>query len=213
MFPFDQYYFLLHAYDVLGRHLYGTDWTGQELMEARLDAPEVVEQQRAPFERRIAEVNARHDEIRAAIRREIKEELVTALRQESEALFVERAQLQGGLHRLPIPNEDYRRSHVAHRRAEKTQAFLIEALESDAIRAQAGMGIMIHWSAWSKTPGFRCYLPLSLVVMPRSVSGLRRATVLIRRQEFDTWLQCVPTVGAEPLGAAGPRSSMPSLAD
>ncbi len=51
MFPFDQYYFLLHAYDVLGRHLYGPDWTGQELKETPLDAPEIVEQMRAPLEK------------------------------------------------------------------------------------------------------------------------------------------------------------------
>jgi hypothetical protein len=142
MFPFDRYYFLLHAYDVLGRHLYGTDWTGQELMAARLDAPEVIEQKRAPFESRIAAVNARDDEIRAAVGRETKEELVAALRQESEALFVERVQLQRTLYRLPTPNDDYRRSYVAYERAEKTKAVLTEALESEAIRAQAGTGMM-----------------------------------------------------------------------
>jgi hypothetical protein len=160
-------------------------------MEPRLDAPEVIGQGRAPFEHRIAAVNARDDEIRAAIGRETKEKLVAALRLESEALFAERAQLQATLHRMPIPRDDYRRSYGAYERAEKTKAVLAEALESEAIRAQAGTGMMIEWPTWSRTPGFRWYLPLSLVVMPRSVSGLRRATILIRKQEFDTWVQSV----------------------
>lgn len=192
MSSLDQCYFLLHAYDLLGEHLYGKDWTAQELKQPRLEPPAATEEQRAPFETQIAQINARDDEIGAALKRETKDEFVAALMRERKELFAARAQLQATLHSLPTPNEDYRRSYAAYERAEKTTAVLMEALENRAIQAIAATGLVIDWPTWSATPGFRCYLPLSLVVMPRSISGIRRAAVLIRQQEFNAWLQDVP---------------------
>ena len=78
-----------------------TDWTGQELKETLLDPPENVERKRAPLEKRIAEVNARSDELRAEIGRETKTDLMRALRNEAAALFRERAELQAALYRVP----------------------------------------------------------------------------------------------------------------
>ena len=175
MLPLDQYHFLLQAYDRLGRHLYGAEWTGQEILQPRLDPPEDVQVQREPLERQIGEVNAREDKIRAIISVTTDETLIAALEHEKGDQFSKRAQLQKDLRQLPKPDENYRRCYDAYARAEKAKAILFDALTSEAIKAQASLGMLIDWPGWGRMRGFRYDLDLSLVILPRTISGKRRA--------------------------------------
>ena len=96
------------------------------------------------------------------------------LNEERAALFAERAKLQQVLRRVPAPNDDYQRSHDAYARSEKAKAMLLDALNSGAVKAQAGLGMLIDRTYRSPSQRSRCYLNLSLIILPDTFSSRRR---------------------------------------
>ena len=206
MIALDQYYYLLQAYDALGRRLFGREWTGQDLLQPRIDPPEILAERRAPLEQKLKAIDARDDEGAAAMQRLMSEEERDRLKEEKAALFAERAELQQDLGRLPALNDDYRRSYDAYARSEKAKAMLFGALNSGSVKAQAGLGMLIDWPYWSRARRFRCDLDLSLVILPHTFSSRRRDSVLIRKDHFDAWLKTVTPLSPELIAQLEPEA-------
>jgi hypothetical protein len=187
MLPLENYYFLLHAFDVLGRRLF-SGWTGDEIVQRFIEPPEAVAAAREPYENRIAAIYAEYDERNAAIGRITAGDEIAAHRKAMAQLLEERNDCQQKLSPMPQLNDDYYRDRAAYERRTVAETRFFEALESGAIRAQLGHGPYIEWATWSRERGFKCYLGLSLVVA-LGRCAMRRGTALIRRVEFDKWLE------------------------
>ena len=189
MLPLENYYFLLHAFDVLGRRLYPTDWTGDEFDQRDMEAPGEVAAKLKPVDEKLAEIDAELEANAAAIRRETGEAEMASLQQKRVELFANRTAALDERRPLQKLDDTYSRDYAAYQRRIKTEEALFGALESGKIRAQYGRSLLLDWASWSHEPGFKCYLELSLLKAPHRRSGLSRAAVLIRREEFDQWLQ------------------------
>ena len=88
----DSYYFILHAYDKLGRRLYGRDWTGQEVWLGDLESPESLEQLRKPHEDALVKLDQRQDELEAKLAATVSQRAIDTINSELENLFRERAE-------------------------------------------------------------------------------------------------------------------------
>jgi hypothetical protein len=188
MLPLEDYYFLLHAFDRLGRRLF-PQWRGDEIAQRCIDPPEVVAAAREPHETRIKEIYAEHDKLEA-INAKITDEAKTAAnKQTMKGLLEERTGLMERLLPMAQLNEAYHRERANYERRVKTEQLFFGALKSGALRAQLLAGPYVDWPAWSREHGFKCYLALSLVVVPRRQLAMRRGTALIRRTEFEAWLR------------------------
>ena len=188
MLPLEEYYFLLHAFDRLGRRLYPSEWTGDEFEQSPMNSPEVIAARREPIEKGLSEIGLEIDAARAAIARTTDEAEIAAHKERLPQLFEERSDLQ-----IVCADVDSTTTITASLRPIKGELRPRQCCSArskpENIHAQYGRGLMIDWAAWSRERGFKCYLALSLVAAPRLRSGMRRATVLIRRDEFEKWLQ------------------------
>jgi hypothetical protein len=188
MLPFEDYYFLLHAFDRIGRRLY-PEWTGDEFDQRSIPSPEVIASEREPLEKRLPEIGAELDAVAAEIRGSLKESEIAEYKGREAQLFEERNSILDRLrHTWRLDDESYRREFAAYERQLKTKEVLFAALEARQIQVQLGRSLIVDWPAWRIEPGFRCNLALSLVRVPRFRSSMRRSTALIRRDEFDKWL-------------------------
>jgi hypothetical protein len=188
MLPLEDYYSLLHAFDVIGRRLY-PEWTGDEFDQRPVPSPTVIASEREPLEKRLLEIETELDTVAADIRRSLKESEIAEYKKQEAQLFVERNSILDRLrHTWRLDDESYRREFAAHERKLRAKEVLFAALEARQIQVQLGRSLIVDWPAWRIEPGFRCYLPLSLVRVSRFRSSMRRGTALIRRDEFDKWL-------------------------
>jgi hypothetical protein len=187
MLPLEEYYFLLHAFDRLGRHLF-EEWSGDELAQRPTCPLRFIAATRDPLDKHIADIHARWDELDGENRRILDGDKIEKNSVAMAALLEERNALQQRLLSFPQVNDDYRRDRGAFERQRIAKTLLLGALQSGVIRAQFGTGLIIDWATWEHYPGFRCSLELSLVMAPRVLSQQRRGTALIRRVEFDAWL-------------------------
>ncbi|MRG73928.1 hypothetical protein GH722_19390 [Alphaproteobacteria bacterium HT1-32] len=94
MINFDDYYFLLHAYDVLGRHLYGDGWDGTEYKQDSVPSPSEVDEKRKPHIESIQLIEPRLNEIAKAISKEVRAEAIHKLKTEEADLLARRGQHQ-----------------------------------------------------------------------------------------------------------------------
>lgn len=53
----DRNYFFFQAYELLGRHLFGSTWTGYEIQETKMESPEAIEALLMPLEAEIAKLD------------------------------------------------------------------------------------------------------------------------------------------------------------
>lgn len=205
MLPIESYYFLLHAFDVLGRRLFGEEWTRQEYRQAPLPSPEEVTAERAPLEQRIAELDARQEEIEQDIGRSLSAGQLDSLKGDKAALITERTACRERLSHLYRIDDRYRHEYETFTRRRETEKRLFGALASGQLAASYGGLCNLDWEGWSRERGFKVYLETSLVVAPRLRGGARRASVLIPRDAFDEWLKTVLPITAGAIATLSPE--------
>tara|TARA_R110002012_G_scaffold240677_1_gene414887 strand:+ start:232 stop:1038 length:807 start_codon:yes stop_codon:yes gene_type:complete len=191
------YFFLEETFDMLGRRLYGSEWTGNELIAVTVESPQAIEEKAAPLVQAIADANAEivaaQDEIASTVDA-AKVETLTARITDLEN---RRGQLHSEQNDLPLLTESYTTSYELFERHRVTEEHLIGALASGAMRAWAmrgDNGTGIHARFWRGEKGFAYYLDLSLVVLPLTEYGKRRGTAKIRITDFNAWLESVTPI-------------------
>lgn len=187
----EHYHFLLDAYDRLGKHLFGPEWSGQEIQLSPVPPPEKLEESRRPLENKIAAFDARLAELANDRKRLLSESALVENMRKDATLIEERAGLLSQLSQMPEPDESYRNRYAAFRRRVVSEQRLVDALKHGALNAVMLGGFMVPDRLWHGAHGFKYYLDLSLVVMPRTESGRRRATLLVPKDQFESWLQGV----------------------
>lgn len=198
----DHFYLLLHAFDKLGRHIYGGQWHGDEAWAPQRKSPEEVSADRQPIDDELFGIAERQSVITARIAKTIDGAEITSLEEERAALYDRRGELHNSLHELPEPRDsDLARYH----RRMRTETTLRQGLADGEISAQFGPDLMIEWRTWSKLPGFKLIIPFSLAYVPKTCSSERRNFVAFERLAFDKWLETItPNVGAgQPLTPEG----------
>lgn len=202
---FDLHCVLREAYDRLGHHLFGDQWTGYEIDEDRLAPPEEIEAKRAPIEAQLLKID---NDLKSAAElsgRLVKSDDMARADEKSKALSAEREslfrQLRDGIH---DPNDSYRTRYAAYQRRAKTEALLIEALGKEKIEGIYGSNMILPGYVWRGERCFRYYLDCSIAVVPRHVSAIRRGTVFVKKSSFANWLK---SVAPETYAVAARRST------
>lgn len=188
---FDSHLYLLHAFDLLGRRLHGARWNGQEYRAAKRQPPDDVSAARAPFERSIADLDRRQAAIAEARRRTVAADEIARLADEERAVIAERQSLRNQLRELPEPDDSYATAWQAYSRRLETERLLVDALRSGKLQVQFPSGTVVDWPYWERDAGFKLFLELSMVKVPRHRSGAGRGSVLFRRDAFEEWLKTV----------------------
>lgn len=198
------FYFLEEAFDLLGRHLYASQWDGREITARPIAAPTNVDEQRAELTAGIAELDGvihALNEQRSKCVDSAEMEAISAKRSEEEE---ERQRLTLAIGKLPyFDDHDRRRLEIWQRRTTAHET-LLDAFRAGHLKAWSARGLemtLIDPELWRREHrGFACYLDLSLVVLPRTWSGQRRGVVKIRIQDFQNWLASVLPVAVEAVG-------------
>lgn len=205
MFSDDSHYYLLQAFDRLGRHLFGEEWTGQEFQARPTRKPEAVAAEAAPIEARLAEIQKAQNALTEAKRRTTNADEVARLADELERLEMERREDLASLQQIAQTIESAHRDWPAFSRHSRTYDTLFSALRSERLQAEAVDGMQIEWPVWEQEPGFVCYLNLSLVHVARYRSSARRMSVIIRKEAFETWRKTVDPINEKALAEIPPE--------
>jgi len=187
-FPIDDYYSLLQAFDKLGQHLNGSDWTGTEAWSRPVQE--------------IGGLAKRHSEIDAELEA-YQLELIPLQNQfhkmmpgsQRDKIDQKISVIQTAVRKLEIAKgniPDYSDSMIRDAelfaRREIAEQRLIQALVDGKIEARYGHQFMIDWKAWSQDKGFRYFLALSMAVVSSARSTARRAPIFIGKAKMDAWL-------------------------
>lgn len=201
----DDFYFLLHAFDRLGRYLFGESWTGQEFKSRSLPTPDEVAADRAPLEAHREELDGRLRRIDEALSRAILQADIDRLKGERAALILEQTEVRSRLFAMPSATDGYRLDWEDFSRRQRTEHILLDALQTGRINAQFAEGQIIDWSGLHRDREFKVYLALSQVKAPRLRSPIRRGAALIRRNAFDEWLKGILPIHPGAIASLSPE--------
>lgn len=200
------FFFLEEAFELLGKHLYSSEWTGRELTAWPVDDPDVIERKRTKLDKRIEDLRAEIAATEERIATTVDATRIDELRERRAAQLNEHGSLHSTLALLPVIDDTYRNRHRTHQRRLNAEAILVDALSAGDLQALATRGLEntgIPKHFWQGEKGFKYYLELSLVVLPRQDFGKRRATVKFGRTDTHTWLKTVAPIAE---GARAVRS-------
>ena len=195
------FYFLEEVFELLGTHLYGSTWTGWEITARPVDDPDESEQRRSELNAQIESSAAKMTAFDERIDATVDAATIKRLQDRRAAQQSKHSDLHIALVNLPMIDDAYRRRHGAFHRRQNAERILIGAFAQNDLHAWAVRGreiIGIPEQLWQDRKGFQYYLELSLAVLPRDVSGVRRGTVKIRTAEFQSWLMTIERVIIEP---------------
>ncbi|MDK9721940.1 MAG: hypothetical protein OEL53_12240 [Rhodospirillales bacterium] len=200
----NSHYFLIEAFQLLGKRLFGPEWQEDELNAPRLEAPHIVAAQRAPLEAEIAELDNLVSGIDQSISRNIDMKAIEAFQEERANHFARRQEIIASLRNVYVTDLSYQSRHAAYVRRTETETRLFDALRSDNILSNILGGIVLNGSHWQNRPGYRHIIDLSLIVLPKLVYSKRRGTVLLPMAAFDAWLDTVMPIVINPASPPSP---------
>ena len=203
-------YLLLEAFDRLGQHLYGEDWTGTEPWARPTDPPNLLREKRKSLGDRILELDAVLRDKHSRMHYAADEAERAAIAEEIRPLEQEKAEAERVRADLPIVTDSYMRDHDGFVRRERAEAELFDALRSGEIVLRYGTNLLIPYKDWSTEPGFKLHICLSMATASPKLSGLRRAPVTIDGKVFDQWLSKRLPINLPP---DSPQAKEAALAD
>ncbi|MBF0168090.1 MAG: hypothetical protein HQL45_10710 [Alphaproteobacteria bacterium] len=201
----DNHYFLIEAFQLLGKRLFGPEWQGDEWKAEKLDAPDVVVAKRTPLEAELSESDRQIAQIEDAISKNVKADKIENLKQEKRGLLARQQDIHKALRNLYVPDKCYQSRYAAFVRRHETEARLSEALRTDSIPSRILGGIILNGSHWQSRAGYRHMIDLSLIVLPRLVYSKRRGTVLVPMAECGAWLETLMPIVVDPEAPPSPE--------
>ena len=182
-------YQLSDAFNALGRQLFVTDWTRQEIEARKVQDPGLIRQSRAPFESEMAEVNrllqAKDAERRQAVS---KDDLA---RINSDFMTLERRQqeLFSCLNELGWVRPSEEEDRARWQRFEKTEAELMRAFREGELYVFGANTFRVDPRLWTEMPeGFGWNWSLSLIFWPSDKCARPVDAAKINCAEFEDWL-------------------------
>ncbi|MBB3065350.1 hypothetical protein [Limibacillus halophilus] len=183
-----QNYLLLEAFDLLGRHLYGDDWTGLEAWARPQRSTREIRQEReallAEIEKSTIALDALTRRYNAVLDHDEQRALDAEITATRQALNETRNRLRD----LPSLTGSHIRDSAAYERRAVAEGLIKGALDKGELTAIYGPNQPFAWQDWKNQPWFRLDIALSLATVSPELSNLRRAPVFLPRATFQTWL-------------------------
>jgi len=190
---FDNRLMLLQAYDILGAHLFGDNWSGKEPWTREHASPEETKQKRQAIVDEILEKKARLqpllDKFQYADREDQNE-----LSAQMSPLQKEIGEKENELHRLPNSYDTLHVAYEAYQRREKVHNLIWDAAADGAIQLIVGQFVVMDIVQWSREPDFELLPIMSQVNGPQKYHGSKRDPVSVDREKFLHWVSQQPPI-------------------
>ena len=198
-FDLDDYYFLLQAFDRLGRHLYRNDWTGMEAFASPSDDPAILKAAHKDLDDRLDAIGLeltglrqRGDRLETGAEKEQIDQRLFELQKQEQELFNRRSA-------LPSYRETLIADYDQYQRGQKVRKILFRGFADKKIKALFGLDQIIEWKLWRGYESFEVSVSLSLATAPPEYSTRGDAPVFVSKTSFDRWLISLqPLVESEP---------------
>lgn len=187
-FDLDDYYFLLQAFDRLGRHLYRDDWTGMEAFSSPSDDPDILKNQHEDLDDQLDTIGL---EKTALFQKGGRLEAGPEKEQINQRLFELQRQEQELLNRksaLPSDRETLIADYEQYQRGQQARETLYAGFADKKIKALFGLDQFIEWKLWRSYESFEASVSLSLATAPPQYSTRGDAPVFVSKTSFDQWL-------------------------
>lgn len=184
---FDDRLMLLQAFDILGAHMFGDQWTGNEAWARPSDPPDLIRNKKNDLINQILAIDEEAAPLQKRFNLEPDLDEQSRLSGEMATLHKDRQDLERELQSLPNNLDTSVEDHAAFQRRKKIYQLIWDAAIAGELHFTAGNGMIIELRSWSEEKGFRLYPNLSMVRAPRRMSP-RRSTVSIHRNEFEAWV-------------------------
>ncbi len=183
-------YLLAEAFQVVGRHLFAHEWTGDELIQIEIESPEEAHEARALIEAKLADCALEIQAVEKKIGQPLPTAEMEVLKRASAEAVDRRSELRLALLQLVTP-EAVKAPHAAYLRKKAALASLTDALKASAITAHNGRRSVIDGDLWRGERHFGFILELSLARLPRERFPRRLQLVWIDIGELEKWLKTV----------------------
>lgn len=197
------YYLLFEAFETLGRHLYGGEWTNNEITAARNKSPDEVEREIRQFLATVSDIDKRLEQLTAESKKLLTRERTAEIEAEKNELGVKRLKAVSKHPDFWAPDwaERLVGSARTYQRKVLTETALIEAIKAGKFRVESLRQMLDPW-VWKDRVVYH-NLELSLVLGPRSWGDKANRFQLVRipQKEFDEWLKSVRPINPDALRA------------
>ncbi|MZR30237.1 hypothetical protein [Sneathiella litorea] len=198
-FDLDNYYFLLQAFDRLGRHLYRSDWTGMEAFASPSDDPVILKNQLKELDDQLDTIEL---EKMALFQKGGRLEMGQEKEQIDQRLFELQKQEQELLNQkcaLPSYRETLIADYDQYQRGRQAREILFLGFANKKVKALFGLDQIIDWKLWRDYESFEVSVTLSLATAPPEYSTRGDAPVFVSKDSFEQWLTTLqPLVESEP---------------
>ena len=194
------------VFGAVGYRLFGGEWSGNEIWASPIEPPETIESRRQPIIDQITEKDGLEKTLRAKISKSTNPTRIKRLEIDLMALVADRAGLISQANNAPAPDGRYRESYECYARRERAEQELIGALAKGSIVANCLDGMNVPDNFWSGRWGFRYYLDLGIVVLPRDYAGRRRASVIFDEVATERWIETVMPLDVGRLTELSPKT-------
>ncbi len=191
-------YLLSEAFEMIGKRLYGTEWTSLEICANKQPAPEELEKRYADNEKARDQAHIELGEIEAQIAKTTSATKIQSLKRKLAAIHSRLPDIHSELD-LTRPDGAWRESAATYQRKLKAERMLIDALAQRKIQSHNGWNQTHDNHFWGGHPHFRHSIALSIVRMPKQYSSRGWEPSRINEGEFDKWLDTVEPVTSSAL--------------
>ena len=186
----NNHYFLLQAFDLLGRKLYPDSWAGNEYESRDVPSPEELLELRTPIEQEIAKQERLWDEARTEIKiKLLSPEDQTRCEQRIDEARNRCIELQEQLLHIEKPTKSHERAYKGFRRLVFVRDKLYKSFQNNEIQPLFDGTTHIDWDSWLRNNGCKVFLAISVMTTNRMMSGKRRGSVTVEKVPFDKWLR------------------------
>jgi hypothetical protein len=191
---FHNRYMLLQAFDLLGIKMFGDHWDGHEAWARPSNGIDSLRERHRRLQDQIEQLGLEIAPLRVKFNSAINRAEQDKFNHQAMALQVKKDALYEELRKLPNNFDTLETDQARFERRERVHNTLWEAAvgteKNRSLNLYCGLSVIMELGAWSKEPGFRLNIGLSMVRAPRRY-GSRRGPVSIEKAEFEHWLKSV----------------------
>lgn len=188
-FRLNRDYSLADVFNALGRRYFAPDWTSQEIEARKVQDPEVIRQDRAPFESEMTELNRLLQAKNAERRKAVSKDALDRINSDLMALERRQQELFTCLNEVGMVRKFEDEDHARWERFERTEAELLRAFREGELYVFGANSSRIEPRLWIEMPdSFGWNWSLSLIFWPKDRSARPVDAAKINCVEFEDWL-------------------------
>lgn len=187
---YDNFYFLAHAFDLIGRRLFPEKWSGNELGYPDRPSPDEVAKTRAELEEQERSLQGLRRDLNMKLESENASNLADEIRAEIIVIDEELNKVFNTLQWTPKSDDNYKKSYEEIRRRDAVTNELSRLLKAETLHLYRHSGGRIEWRRVHDQPGFRLNAEKSYALLPETEGGLgqRLVSALVSKKDLDAWL-------------------------